>query len=142
MLLSSSLEKTSFHNGNDRFSVAEVIILTKSDVTVFFQSPNMWRFSVTSHFAQQYFSPMCRPRYSHPAQDSFPLPTPYTRLTIFPRDDALSCLGQCPLELPVMKSADNSVLRTGILFTTFFPTFSSKLSERSKNCWWPDPRKS
>lgn len=45
-LLPPSLEKTPFHNGNVSFPVSEVKFLTKSDVTVFLQSPKMWRFLV------------------------------------------------------------------------------------------------
>lgn len=136
-LLSSSLEKTSFHNGNVRFPVAEVIFLTKSDITVFLQSPKTWRFLVLvlgcfvvglwffviGFFlsTQQYFSPMCRPGYPHPAQDPFPLPTPFRNMTIFPRENELSHLGQRPLEVAGMKLAENSVLRSGIMFPTYFP---------------------
>lgn len=136
-LLSFPLEKTSFQNGNATFPVAEVIFLTKSNVTVFLQSPKMWRVLVVLvfvffHFTQQYFSPMRRPGYLHPAQDPFPQTTPYRNMTIFPRENELSHLSQCPRELPVMKLADNSVLKSAIIFPIYFPSTSSSLSGRSK----------
>ena len=53
-------------------------------------------------------------------------------MTIFPRENELSHLGQCPLELPVMKLADNSVLRSGIMFPIDFPSTPSSLSGRSE----------
>jgi len=135
--LSSSLEKIPFHTGNVRLPVAEVIFLTKSDVTVFLQSPKTWRVLVILvgfffHSTQQYFSPVCRTGYPLSAQDPFPLPTPYRNMTIFPRENELPYLGQCPLELPVKKPAHNSDLRSGIMFPTYFPLASSSLSKMSK----------
>lgn len=136
-LLSSSLEKTSFHNGNVRFPVAEVIFPNKIWYnSISPVSQNMEIFGVSFWVfccwvvgfccwfflsTQQYFSPMCRPRYPHPAQDPFPLPTPYRNMTIFPSENELSHLGQCPLEVTGMKLAENSVLRSGIMFPTYFP---------------------
>ena len=72
-LLSFPLKKRSFQNGNVTFPVAELIFLTKSNVTVFLQSPKMGRVLVVLdfvffHFTQQYFSAMCRPGYLHAAQ--------------------------------------------------------------------------